>query len=135
MKILFDTNVIISSFITKGVSYDVVRYAKKRHILYVSNFIIKEVKDKLKSKFKFTDKEIKQVSSFLNTYFMNVGDVKVIEKVCRDKDDNNILFAAVKEKVNVIITGDEDLLVLKKYQSIDIIKPADFWRYEFEKIF
>jgi putative PIN family toxin of toxin-antitoxin system len=132
MKILFDTNVVISSLLTKGMSFEVLKYAKKRHNVFVSDFVIKEVRDKLENKLKFSDKEIEKALSFLNTHFQNV-EVEKIERVCRDREDDNILSAALKIKADVIITGDDDLLVLKRYKSIDIIKPSDFWRYEIEK--
>ena len=134
MKILFDANVIISALIVKGVSFEVVKYAKKKHNVFISDFIIREIKNKLKNKFKFNDKEIKKVLSFLNTYFQNAGKVENIERVCRDKEDDSILSAGLKIKADVIITGDDDLLSLKRYKSIDIIKPSDFWRYEVDKI-
>lgn len=133
MKIIFDTNVIISSLIAKGVSYEVVKYAKKRHNVFISDFIIEEVKDKLKNKFNYSEQDIKKILSFLNTYFQYVGEVRETEGICRDEEDDNILFAALKIKADVIITGDNDLLVLKRYKSTDIIKPSDFWRYEIEK--
>ncbi|MCL4550295.1 MAG: putative toxin-antitoxin system toxin component, PIN family [Bacteroidetes bacterium] len=51
-------------------------------------------------------------------------------EICRDKDDNNILETAVAAKANVIISGDKDLLVLKKYKNISIISPREFYNSE-----
>ena len=135
MKIILDTNVIISSLITKGVCYEVVKYIKKRHSVFISNFIIKELKEKLKNKFKYDEKEIKEVLFFLSAYFINMGNVRITEEKCKDIDDNNILSLAIKVKADIIITGDKELLEIKVHNFVKILKPADFWRYEFEKIF
>jgi len=49
-----------------------------------------------------------------------------LPKVCRDADDNNILQLAESIKTNYIITGDTDLLTLKKFRSSQIVSPAKF---------
>jgi predicted nucleic acid-binding protein len=55
---------------------------------------------------------------------------KITDNICRDKDDNNIIALAVSAKADFIITGDKDLLVLKKYKSIRIVSPREFWEVE-----
>ena len=40
-----------------------------------------------------------------------------------------MLATAVEAKANVIITGDKDLLVLKKYKNIDILSPREFYNF------
>ena len=43
-----------------------------------------------------------------------------------DQDDNKILQCGLDGNVDYIITGDNDLLVLKEYNKIKIIKPKDY---------
>ena len=50
--------------------------------------------------------------------------------VCRDKDDDNIIAAAVSSECDCIITGDNDLLVLQHFSGIDILSPKKFLEYE-----
>jgi len=50
--------------------------------------------------------------------------------VCHDIDDDRILASAVAGQVKCIVTGDNDLLVLKEYAGIDIIRTSDFAAYE-----
>ncbi|MFO5470502.1 MAG: putative toxin-antitoxin system toxin component, PIN family, partial [Dolichospermum sp.] len=47
-------------------------------------------------------------------------------QVCRDPKDDKFLSLAIAGNANIIITGDEDLLVLKCYQNIPILSPKDF---------
>lgn len=44
--------------------------------------------------------------------------------ICRDPDDDAVLALALAAKVDWIVSGDDDLLVLQTFQGIDIITPA-----------
>ena len=46
--------------------------------------------------------------------------------ICRDEDDNKFIECAVDCDADYIITGDKDLLVLEKYNDIEIITPKEF---------
>jgi len=48
--------------------------------------------------------------------------------VCRDPDDDHVLACAIAANVDCIITGDNDLLVLKHYRHIPIVTPAEALR-------
>lgn len=45
---------------------------------------------------------------------------------CRDPKDNKFLELAVNGEAGVIITGDEDLLVLNPYRGIRIVTPSAY---------
>ncbi len=45
---------------------------------------------------------------------------------CRDPGDNAVLAAAVAGRVDCIISGDQDLLLLGKFQDIPIVTPRQF---------
>ena len=63
-----------------------------------------------------------------------VVPVSLKEPVCRDPDDDIVLATASAGDAICIVTGDEDLLVLKQFQNTDIIRPKDFGQYEAERI-
>ena len=46
--------------------------------------------------------------------------------VCRDPDDDILLEAAVAGGAEYIISGDLDLLAIRKFRTVKIVKPADF---------
>jgi predicted nucleic acid-binding protein len=48
--------------------------------------------------------------------------------VCRDPDDNQILADALINKVDIILTGDKDLLSIEIYEGIRIVGPKDYWK-------
>ncbi len=45
---------------------------------------------------------------------------------CRDPKDDIVLQCAVAGRVNVIVTGDSDLLALHPFRSIAILAPSQF---------
>lgn len=45
---------------------------------------------------------------------------------CRDPDDNKILELAVDANAKIIVCGDNDLLVLNPFRSIEILRPHEF---------
>lgn len=56
---------------------------------------------------------------------INVGSVV---QVCRDPDDDSLLALCKDGNADILITGDEDLLVLKKFGKTRIQSPAEFLR-------
>ena len=46
--------------------------------------------------------------------------------VCRDREDDKVLATAVAGRADVILTGDDDLLVLGEYRGIRILSPRQF---------
>jgi predicted nucleic acid-binding protein len=47
-------------------------------------------------------------------------------RVCRDPDDNALIEAALAGGAEYVVTGDEDLLVLKKFETVRIVTPRVF---------
>ncbi|MBM3713714.1 MAG: putative toxin-antitoxin system toxin component, PIN family [Actinobacteria bacterium] len=131
MKIFLDTNIIISAFITHGYPAELVEYCLTNYKIYTSDFIIEEVEKNLKNNFEYNEMEVNEVFNFMKSNFINVGKYKKLGKtVSRDADDDNVLAAAIFEKVDCIVTGDKDLLTIEKYKKVKIISPRDFWNYE-----
>ena len=126
MKIVFDTNVILSALITQGLSSRVLDICIDKHQLFISPWIIDEVLLKLDVKMHVSKPEIDRVSAFLDNIFNKIVPEGDMPTVCRDKDDNNILLLAQTIEASIIITGDNDLLSLKEYIKTKIISPRQF---------
>ncbi|HYF05476.1 MAG TPA: putative toxin-antitoxin system toxin component, PIN family [Patescibacteria group bacterium] len=48
-------------------------------------------------------------------------------RVVQDEEDNKILESAVEAGAAFLITNDADLLTLKTYNGVKILRPATFW--------
>lgn len=126
MKIVFDTNVLIAALIARGVCHELLEHCVLRHVLFTSEFILDETHEKLIEKFGYPSELAGETVSVLRSRMRVVTPSKLESQVCRDPDDDNILAAAVSGNCDCIITGDKDLLVLKKYEGVEIFRPRDF---------
>jgi uncharacterized protein len=126
MKIVFDTNVILSALITQGLSSRVLDICIDKHQLFISPWIINEVLLKLDVKMHAQKSEIDRVHAFLDNIFNKIIPEGSMPTICRDADDNNILLLAQTTMADLIITGDNDLLSLNKYFETQIISPRQF---------
>ncbi len=126
MKIVLDTNVLIAALIARGTCHELLEHCAVRHDLYTSEFILNEVQEKLIEKFGYSPELSTEAVDVLRTEMTIANAQKLERPICRDPDDDNIIATAVAGNCDCIITGDEDLLVLKAYEGIDILSPRDF---------
>ena len=127
MRVLFDANVIISGFVTRGYSFDVIKDAVYKHEVYYTEYLLKEIQRVLPNKFPLSGGVIHFAVFVIKKYFTKGKTAGTIEKICRDPNDNQILADALMNSIEVIITGDKDLLDLKNYTGIKIISPKEYW--------
>ncbi|HOZ88542.1 MAG TPA: putative toxin-antitoxin system toxin component, PIN family, partial [Bacteroidia bacterium] len=52
--------------------------------------------------------------------------VKTVIRICRDEKDNFLLALCEDGKADYLITGDEDLLILKKFKKTTILKISEY---------
>lgn len=68
-------------------------------------------------------------AAFLKAFAQHVPlvDPEPLSKpVCRDADDDLVLATAISAKATTIVTGDDDLLVLRRYLGVEICTPRRF---------
>ncbi len=127
MRVVLDTNVIVAAFATKGLCSDIFEICLLDHSIIISEYILLEVKEKLIDKIHLTQSSVNDIVSYLRNQAEVVMPEELHESVCRDKDDINIIGTALSGNARFIITGDEDLLSLKKYKNVEILTPREFW--------
>ena len=130
MKIFIDSNVLIAAYISHGSCYELYNHCLDKHTVYSSKFVRDEVIEKLTKKMRLSEEKSQWASEHLYTNTILVSEALLKEQICRDKDDDHILAAAIWAGADCIISGDADLLVLKKVHNIPIILPRDFWQFE-----
>jgi len=52
----------------------------------------------------------------------------LLRRVSRDPDDDSVLAVAVTASVDLIVSGDDDLLSLRRHNSIRNVDPAEALR-------
>lgn len=128
MKVVIDTNVLISSIVFGGnprkIMEAILRGEPK---LFFSEYILDELKGVLqRPKFGFPAEVIQTILSELNAIGHVVTPLAHIHEIQEDVDDNRILECAIEASANYIISGDTHLLKLKKYRNIRVVSPAEY---------
>jgi len=126
LRIVIDTNVLISAFIGRGSSHKVLEYSIRNHQLVGSQIILSELREKLVGKFKFTPETADEAIDLLQLRIEIVEPKPLPTPICRDTDDDNVLATALSGNCELIIAGDKDLLVLERVNNVNIVSPAAF---------
>lgn len=127
MKIVLDSNIIIAAFAGRGLCNSLFELCLDRYEIIISEFILTEVSRTLHNKIKMPLQNVQIIIDYLKEFCVLSTYDKLSENICRDKNDNHIISLAVSNNVDYLITGDKDLLVLKKYKKVKIISPREFW--------
>lgn len=123
-KLVIDTNLWISFLISNSFNKLDKLIQSNKVIFVFSNELLAEFLDvtsrpKLKKYFSSTD-----VDNLLNTIH-NCGEFVNVTShttVCSDPKDNFLLSLCEEAKADYLLTGDDDLLVLKKHKKTVIMK-------------
>ncbi|MBZ9779902.1 putative toxin-antitoxin system toxin component, PIN family [Psychroflexus sp. CAK8W] len=127
-KIILDTNLWISFLISKKFNQIDQLIENKKITLVFSDELIEEFIDVVsRPKFQkyFSKKDIEKILNYFDQFGILVKVKSTIE-ICRDEKDNFLLNLSVDSKANYLITGDKDLLVLKKIEGTEIVTFTDF---------
>jgi putative PIN family toxin of toxin-antitoxin system len=128
MKVVLDSNIFVSSFFWKGNPRKVFdRVTNGFDELYITDEILEEISTVMsREKFNTDEMEIKEYIEVIESYSVKVFYKNKTEEISRDKDDNKILQCGLEGNVDFIITGDNDLLVLKEFRNIKIVNPKEY---------
>jgi len=125
MNILIDSNVLFSAFISRGICAEIMELVLTSHNLILCEEILAELKKNLAKKIGVPDAVICEYTNLLKMRSIVHEPMPINADACRDKHDLMVLGAALAGEADVIITGDNDLLVLNSFRSIRIINPRE----------
>jgi len=94
--------------------------------LAISNAIITEISRILYNKFAWDRADVAEAVDIILGFTRYVHPNLTLNVVHADPDDNRVLECAVHAGSGVIVTGDTDLLMLRKFEDIQIQSVADF---------
>lgn len=129
LQFVIDTNVLVSSVLIKKSSSDAaLKKARSLGSLLFSEATFQELQITLsRSKFdKYVSLQVR--SEFIFRLRLASELVEILERVdlCRDEKDNKFLEVAINGKADYLITGDNDLFVLRSFQDVKIITINEF---------
>ena len=115
----------------KGAPFRVVEHLIKNNALIFSKETISELSSRItQPKFdKFVTAEDRE--AYVNNLILS-ADLVIIDNLiqgCRDRGDDKFLGTAVKGDAQFIISGDQDLLTMHRFEGIDIVTVQEFAVY------
>jgi len=128
MIAVLDTNVLVAAVITEGICARILRRAKNSEFeLAVCPFILTEMETVLTRKFSASKREVSETVALVREAATFIVErVEAVQGICRDPDDDNILACALAAKSEYLVTGDDDLLIVRRFHSTQIIPPRAF---------
>lgn len=129
IKIIFDVNIWVSAFISPRMFQRVQAVILQDKLeIFACKELFEELRQTLqRPKFqRYISSENLPLAIELAEQSSTLIHLKSVVELCRDKNDNYLLALAKDAKADFLITGDEDLLVLKRFENTQIIKLSDY---------
>lgn len=131
MRAVIDTNVLLSGILWHGVPHELLEQVRNGKLTLISSpALLAELTDVI-SRPKF-NAILSGSSTPRNKLLDELHKLaEIIEPpplplpICRDADDDVVLATAIAGRVDIIISGDDDLLSLKIHQGIPVVTPAE----------
>jgi putative PIN family toxin of toxin-antitoxin system len=127
MKIVLDTNVLISALVFPGSKPDKIldRVRQGEIELVLSPFILSEFARVLRDKFGFSKRETDDSVGAVSVIACLITPNEQISVIAAKEDDNRILECAVAAQADFLVTGDKQhLLPVGTYRGVQIVAPA-----------
>ena len=128
MRVFLDTNVLVSSFITRGLCADIFRIILAEHDLILCTHVLDELENVLREKINLPEKQITSILQYLRTFEIISNHLPPIKIELRDKSDIPVLSAALNSDSAIIVTGDKDLLAVSEKYGLKIVDPRTFFQ-------
>lgn len=132
MRVVIDTNVWLSALLWGGQPNLIIKLIEKQQIQAISseNILIELTdilrKPKLQKRLSLLHLSADEVVNVAKRLMTLVVIEELIISELRDPKDQMVLATAIAGDVQVVISGDKDLLVLHPYRNISILLPQEF---------
>jgi len=128
MKIVLDTNVLVSGIFFSGPPADILRaWSRGKFRLVLSPEILDEytrVSAELAEK--FPDINIRRILDLVVVRSEVCSPAALPQQVCEDPHDDKFFAAALDSRAKIIISGDKHLLRVSGYQGVSVLTPRQF---------
>ena len=126
VRVVLDTNILISALGFGGKPREIFKLVLEKKITAISSHILlAEFDDVISKKFPKLATELDRIQKQFKKNMKIVKPSRSVH-ILQDEPDNRVLEAASEGGCDYIVTGDNDLLNLKKFKNILVLKPDNF---------
>lgn len=132
MRLVLDTNVVLSALLWRGTPYRLLQAARAsdRIRLFTSAVLLEELAEVLNrpspaKRLTLIGRTARQVLTDYVEVAELVAPAATPPIVAADADDDHVVAAAVAAQADLIVSGDRHLLALGRHGAIAILNPLD----------
>lgn len=127
MKIFLDTNVLVSAYTARGICADLLRHILAEHELVTGEVNLTELRRVLGERFRASPTQVAEIEAELRDETIIPKPDEPSSLPIRDPDDRWVLASAVAGAVEMLVTGDQDLLAVALQAPLPIVSPRGCW--------
>lgn len=127
MRVFLDTNVLVSAYAARGLCADLLRLVLGEHALLTGAVNLVELRRVLTERLAAPPEVVALVERSLSLAEIVPTPSEVLPIDVRDADDAWVLASAVAGDAAMLVTGDQDLLVLGAAAPLPIVTPREAW--------
>jgi putative PIN family toxin of toxin-antitoxin system len=134
VRAIIDTNVLLAGLLWHGTSHALLEYVRNGTLTLISSPALlaelAEVLERPKFGAILTGSNTSRERSLDEIQALTevITPAPLPAPVCRDPDDDAVLALALAAQVDLVVSGDNDLLDLQAFESIPIVTPAEALR-------
>ncbi|MGH8225568.1 MAG: putative toxin-antitoxin system toxin component, PIN family [Gammaproteobacteria bacterium] len=127
MRIFFDTNVLVSALVARGLCAELYEAVVLDHQLIIGEPVVAELLRILQDKLHVPPAKVAKVRSELQRFEQAPASDAAKVSFKRDPTDEPILSCAVAAKADVFVTGDKAILALGGIGGVPVCSPRELW--------
>ena len=124
-----DSNIYVSALLWDGKAERLLETGLEKKVrLFISDAILEETLGVLEEKFGLSPTKLQCAKEYIQRCTVRCVPKIKLNVVKDDEDDNRVVECAVHTRSEAIITNDGDLLRMKSYDGIRMMKVHEFMR-------
>ena len=127
MKVFLDTNVLASGIATRGLCCELLESVIHDHELLTCKPVLQDLERVLSEKLRLPETVVAGFLALLKAEGTVVESRKIPPIPIKDADDIPVLACAIAGKADVFVTGDKELLDLRKIEDLAVVSPRELW--------
>jgi uncharacterized protein len=127
LRVVLDTNILLAAFASRGLCEALFSACLQSHTILLSEHILTELHRHLVGKVRMSARQAREIEDFLRAHAELIVPAPMPRDSCRDADDLPILGTAIAAAADALVTGDKDLLTLRRINQIPILAPREFY--------
>lgn len=125
-RICLDSNVLVATLVARGLCADLLRLVLSEYELVVPEVVAQEVRSTLRDKLKAGPEALSAVEAVLERCEIVPRGDDPSPITVRDPDDERVLADSISAGAEILVSGDEDLLMVAEESPVRILSPRAF---------